>query len=133
QPVKLPVGFRVQVARARAETLAYIVSLHLGTFCSQRHRCRLAGRFWKVQQEGREQDGAAGPQQRLLQDALQLPDVARPPVAAQPRQRLRGDLLYLASELPAEEAQVVPHQQRQVVAPLTQRRQMDGEDDKSVV
>ena len=45
-----------------------------------------------LREEGRQEDVAAGPQQGLLEDALQLPDVARPGVGAQPLQRLRGGL-----------------------------------------
>src|SRR5262249_27886143 len=72
-------------------------------------------------QVSREQGGAAGLQQRLLQHALQLPDVARPGVSPQARQGLGGDVLHFPPQLAAEAPHVVPRQQRQVVAlPLAQ-------------
>ena len=74
-----------------------------------------------------------GAQQRLLQHALQLPHVPRPGVAAQPLQRLRGDLAHLPAQLPAAPPQVELDQQRQVLAALAQGGQVDGEDPQPVV
>ena len=105
-----------------------------GSAPRRRRRARIQlGSPEKFGQEGREQDRAAGLQQGLLEDALQLPDVARPGVAAQPLQRLRGDLANLPPEFAAEAPQVVLHQQRQVVAPLAQGGQVDGEDAQPVI
>ena len=83
-------------------------------------------------QEGRDEDGAGGAEQRLFQDALQLADVARPGVGAQPRQRLRSDLAHLAAQLAVEAAQVLLDQHGQIVAPFAQRRQSDREDAEPV-
>ena len=52
--------------------------------------------------EGWEQDRAAGLQQGLLEDTLQLPDVARSGVGPQTLQRFGGDLLYLPPQVLAE-------------------------------
>src|SRR5471032_1867667 len=84
-------------------------------------------------QKGRQQNGAAGLQQGLLQGTLQLSDVSWPGVVAQPLQSLRGDLANLASKLTADALQIVPHEHRQVVAAFTQRGQVDGEDTQSVI
>jgi len=56
----------------------------------------------------------------LFQDALQLPNVAGPQVAAQPLQHLGGDLADLPPEFAVEAAQVVLHQHQQVIVPLPQ-------------
>ena len=54
--------------------------------------------------------------QRLLEDALQLADVARPGVAPQQLQRLRRDPLDVLAQLAAEALEEVLDQERQVVA-----------------
>jgi hypothetical protein len=100
-------------------------AIHLGLcggecVCKTRKRNAIHVRLRVGECEGREQDWAAGLEQGLLQNALQLSDVARPRVTAQPLQRLRSDLLYLAPQLLTEAAQVVPRQQRQIVAALAQ-------------
>ena len=120
EPVHLAVRLRVQVAGVGPEPLADERLPGRGLSRRRRRRAGSAGSPSEFGQEGREQDGAAGLQQGLLQDALQLADVARPGVAAQPLQRLRGDLADLPPQLAAEAPQVVLHQQRQVVAPLAQ-------------
>jgi hypothetical protein len=89
---------------------------------------------------GPEEGGPAVVPAGVLQDAgqqqpVQLPAGLRVQLAgvgtesaggaAQPLQRVRGDLVYLPAQLAAEAAQVVVHQQRQVVAELAQRRQVD--------
>ena len=75
-----------------------------------------------LREEGGQEDVAAGPQQCLLEDALQFPDVAWPRVGAQPLERLGGGLAHVAPQLAAETAQKVPDEQRQVVAALPQWR-----------
>ena len=60
--------------------------------------------------------------QRLLEDALQLPDIARPRVGAQPLERLWGGLAHVAPQFAAETPQKVPDEQRQVIAALPQWR-----------
>src|SRR5262249_34569151 len=66
-------------------------------------------------------------------DALQLPNVSRPRVAAQPLQPLGGDLADLPPELAVEAAQVVLDQHQQVIVPLPQGGQVDGEDAQPVI
>src|SRR5689334_3589188 len=66
------------------------------------HLAVLAFRGKVGRQEFRKQDRAAGLQQRLLQDALKLPDVARPGVIAQTLQCLQSDFADLAPEFAAE-------------------------------
>src|SRR5262245_41400766 len=110
----MAVRVRVEVAGIRPEPFAN-ECLQAGVGprrCRRPGFTRSAGEFG---QEGRLEDRAAGLQQGLLEDALQLPDVPWPGVAAQALQRLRGDLADLAPQLAAEAAQVVPHQERQVV------------------
>src|SRR6516164_2163784 len=65
-------------------------------------RCGFAGASQGLGQEGRQQDGAAGAEQGLLEGALQLPDVPRPGVTAQALQRLRRDLVDPPSQLAPE-------------------------------
>ena len=77
-------------------------------------------------QEGREQDRARGLQHGLLQDALQLPDVARPGVPAQAIQGLRGDFADVPPQLEAEAPEEVLHEQRQVITAFAQRGQVDA-------
>src|SRR4051812_35071567 len=63
----------------------------------------------------------------LLQNALQLADVAGPRVGAQPLHRIRRDLADLAAELATESAHVVQREQRKVLATLAKRWQVDRE------
>ena len=96
QPVHLLVRVSVQVTDVRPDPLVDDESLHAGFFrCRRRRGCdtRPSQRFG---QEGRQQDGAAGLEQCLLQDALQLADVARPRVTAQPLSARRNPVLYEA-------------------------------------
>src|SRR5207245_3334496 len=87
----------------------------------------------KVGQENWEQNRTACPQQGLLEDALQLPNVARPVIATQALQRVRGQFVNTPSQFPAEELQVVAYQERQVIASLAQGGEVDGEDAQPVV
>ena len=77
--------------------------------------------------------GPVSTQQRLLEHALQLADVARPGVAAQQVHRLGGDLADLPAQLPVEAPHVVADQHGQVVAALAQGRQVDREDAQAIV
>ena len=95
-------------------------------------RSRLHG--WAGQELGQE-DGPARLEQGLLEHALQLADVARPGVAPQrpPAPPGRRAACHRLAQLAAEAAEEVVDQQRQVVAALAQRRQLDGEDVEPVV
>src|SRR5712671_2348671 len=95
---------RVEVTNVGLDPLPDDERLHAGLFC--RRRGYYASPSQRFRQEGREQDRAAGLEQGLFQDALQLPNVARPRVTAQPLQPLGGDLADLPPELAVEAAQV---------------------------
>ena len=83
-------------------------------------------------QKCREKDRSDGLEQRLLEGALQLPDVARPGVIAQAIHGLLRDLADIPAQLDAETPHEVLHQERQVIAPLAQGGQVDGEDAQPV-
>src|SRR5947209_4568045 len=133
QPVQLPVRLRVEVTYVGPDPLLDDERLLVGLDPTRRRRGCSAGPSQRFRQEGREQDGAAGLEQGLFQDALQLPNVARPRVAAQPLQSLGGDLADLPPEFAVEAAQVVLHQHQQVIVPLPQWGQVDGEDAQAVI
>ena len=63
---------------------------------------------------------------------LQLPDVAGPVVALEHGQGLRGDAAHLLAELLAELLEEVGDEQRDVLAALAQRRQVDRDDVEAV-
>src|SRR5271166_2490076 len=100
---------------------------------------RIAGRtrlgLWQqvVGQELRDQDCAAGPEQGLLEDALQLPDIPRPGIASEAIHHLRCNFSDLTPQLDIIAPQEELHQQRQVVSPVAQGRQMDGDDIEPVI
>ena len=133
EPVQLPVRLRVEVTYVGLDPLLDDERLLVGLDPTRRRRGCSAGPSQRFRQEGREQDGAAGLEQGLFQDALQLPNVARPRVAAQPLQPLGGDLADLPPEFAVEAAQVVLHQHQQVIVPLPQWGQVDGEDAQAVI
>ena len=111
----------VQVADVGSKPVVDDPCLDSGFLARRRQRCGLAIPSQGFGQECREQDRAAGSQQGLLQDALKLPDVARPAVAAKALQRLRGELAYFPPQLTAVAPKVALHQERQGVAPGWQR------------
>src|SRR5439155_143304 len=132
---------RVQVTNIGREPLPDYERLHAG-LCRWRRGRETRAERWRgcyarasqrFRQEGREQDGAAGLEQGLFQDALQLPNVTRPRVAAQPLQPLGGDIADLPPEFAVEAAQVVLHQHQQVIVPLPQWGQVNGEDAQAVI
>src|SRR5437870_2168932 len=81
-PIQLPVRFRVEVLRIGTETLAN--ECVQPQICVRLMRC---GRFYRATRKIREKTGqqnrASGLEQGLLEDALQLADVARPRGVAQ--------------------------------------------------
>ena len=81
----------VQVADVGAKPLADDPCLDPGFAPGRGRGGGLARSSKGFRQECREQDGTAGSEQGLLQNALQLPDVARPAVAAQALECLRGE------------------------------------------
>jgi hypothetical protein len=87
---------RVQVPDVGIKSLADDERLRSGLRAHRRHRGGFSGSSQSVGQEGREQDRAAGLEQDLLENALQLADVAGPLVAAQALQRLRSNLTHVA-------------------------------------
>src|SRR5271166_6716533 len=107
--------------------------LDSGFLARRRQRCGLASSCQGFGKECREQGRAAGSQQSLLQHALQLPDVARPAVAAQSLQCLWGELAHFPPQLTAVASKVALRQKRQVVAPLAQGGQVDGENPQPVI
>jgi hypothetical protein len=76
EPVHLPVRLRVQVTNVRRDPLPDDERLHAELRCGRRRRCS-TGLSQRFRQENREQDGAAGFEQGLFQETLQLPNVAR--------------------------------------------------------
>jgi hypothetical protein len=123
---------RVEVLSIRTESLTD-ECFQVKVNARLRGQAGFTGTAREVGQEGREQDSSAGLQQGLLQRALQLPDVARPVVAAQALQRLRGNLLHLPPQIAAEAPQEVPHQHQQIIAALAQGGHVDSEDTQPVV
>src|SRR5262249_62213005 len=92
EPIQLPVRLRVEVAYVGPDPLPDDNRLLAGLSLTRRRRDRSASPSQSFRQEGREQDGAAGLEQGLFQDTLQLTNVAPPRGAAQPLQPPRGHL-----------------------------------------
>src|SRR5579871_185143 len=76
---------------------------------------------------------AAGHDDQPFDGVPQLADVALPPVALQRFNRRVGDPLRPHVVLAAEVVHVVPHEQRDVVGPLAQRRHVDRDDRQAEV
>src|SRR6185503_17819759 len=108
-------------------------SLQIKGLFHDRGASRLAEHSGQLGEERRQQYATAGAQQRLPEHALQLADVARPGIRAQPGERIWRDLSDLAAELGAEFAQVVVDEERKIVDALAQRRQVDRENTEAVV
>src|SRR5689334_24756419 len=83
------------------------------------------------QERGQEHTPARA-QERLSEHALELADVPRPRVRAQPCERVWRDLADLSAQLDTEPPQVVLHEDRQIVDALAQRRQVDRENTEAV-
>src|SRR4051812_38261803 len=62
----------------------------------------------RFREKGGQEDVTAGPEEGLLEDALQFPYVSRPRVGAQPLQRLRGGLPHVAAQFATEAPQKMP-------------------------
>ncbi len=108
----------VQFADVSAKPLADDPCIDPG-FAPGRGRGGGLARFSKgFRQECREQDGTAGSEQGLLQNALQLPDVARPAITAQALQRLSRELACVPPQLKAIAPKVALHQDSKVVASI---------------
>src|SRR5688572_22215431 len=73
------------------------------------------------------------PQERLLQNALELAHVSRPAMTPQLLERGGGDALDVAGELAIEAAHVEIGQQLQVIPALPKGREWNGEDAQAVV
>src|SRR5262249_28592098 len=84
-------------------------------------------------QEIRNQHRAGRLKQTLLQDTLQLAQIARPGVLPQNLQRVRRRALHLFTQLTAEALEKMLDQQRQILEPLTQGRQLDREHAQAIV
>ena len=69
---------------------------------------------------------AAGEDRGARQHALELADVAGPAMLLQLPRRLIVDAADVAIQLGVDGADEVPDQQRQIVAPLAQRRQVNA-------
>ena len=107
EPVEVAVRLGVEVADVGAQPQADEELLDPRLLA--RRGCGGRGRPSEgLREEGGQEDVAAGPQQGLLEDALQFTDVARPRVGAQPLERLRGGLAHVAPQFATETAQKVP-------------------------
>src|SRR5690349_21357557 len=84
-------------------------------------------------QERRQEHAAARTQERLSEHALELADVPRPRVRAQPCERVWRDLANLSAQLDAEPPEIVLHEDRQIIHALAQRRQVDRENSEAVI
>src|SRR5262249_11301514 len=124
--------FGVQITNVGPDPLPNNNRLDAGLRRLRRRSGYYAGPSQRFGQEAGKQDRTAGLEQGLLEDALQLPDIAGPGVFAQTAHCLRCHLSHFAPQLSAEAPQVVLRQYQQVVAPLAEWRQVDGEDTKSV-
>ena len=78
-------------------------------------------------------DVAARHDAGALDDALQLPDVARPWMFLKPTQHLVVDALDAPVQLLVEPLDEMAHEQRNVVAALAQRRQPQRDDGQRFV
>src|SRR5436190_7668815 len=131
ESVHLAVRFRIEVLSIRAKPLA--------NECAQAFVCALGwwpAAFTRLSSEFRqkccEEYCAAGLQQGLLQDALQLPNITRPLVASQALQRFRGELANFPSKVASESLQIILGKQRQVVFQFAQWGKVDGDDAESI-
>src|SRR5438046_178305 len=84
-------------------------------------------------QVGGADHGALGEQDRPLEHVLQLADVARPRVSGEGGQRVVLDPLDVLLQASVVLLPEMLHQQRNVVPPLAQRRQVDGDDVQPIV
>src|SRR5262245_14657285 len=117
-------GFGVQLLGAGAQPLRdELVPV-------ARRRRRLLASLTRCQwrQKIRNQHGAGGLKQTLLEHTLQLAQIAGPGILSENLQRFRRCALHLFSQLAAESLQEMLHEERQIFQALTQRRQLDRED-----
>ncbi len=98
-----------------------------------RDGCRGIRLLHLVRQEIGNQHGTRGPQNRLPQHALQLPHIARPRIPPQNLHGVGRDVADRLAQLQAAMREVMPHQQRNVLPALPQRRQVDGESIQPIV
>src|SRR5437764_5177126 len=84
-------------------------------------------------QVGGADHGALGEQDRPLEHVLELADVARPRVSGEGGQRVVLDPLDVLLQASVVLLPEMLHQQRNVVPPLAQRRQVDGDDVQPIV
>src|SRR4051812_4492436 len=126
ESVNLPMRFRIQVVSVGPEPLADECS-QPEVVVRRRNSAADARLARKLRQKGWQQDGTTGLQQCLLQNTLQLADVARPRVGSQLLQCLGRQFMNFPAKFAAESSQAMPHQQRQIVLPLAQRRKMNRE------
>src|SRR5256885_11649721 len=78
------------------------------------------------------EDVPAAEDERPFDHVLELPDVARPTVVLENRERLRADALHRFAELRGDFSDEVRGQQRDILPPLPQGRQLNRNDVQSV-
>src|SRR5678815_1839483 len=82
--------------------------------------------FHEGRQSGQLELAIPGQNDRLLKYVLELADVSRPVVLLEQMQGVGADVIDRLSELTAEPAHQVRHEERQVLTPLAQRGQRNG-------
>ena len=90
---------RIRFAAVRFKPLEKDKRLSINLLPEGRRGRGFAGFSERFRQKGREQDRSSRSQQRLFEDTLQLPDVARPMVTTQTVEGFRCRLARLSSRL----------------------------------